>query len=361
MEPSVLAFLQVFQPLGWIFIGLLAANVALFALLVALREQWAYLRRRRERVRDRLRPVFERLASGADPEGAVDELRPLLAGLDAQERAAAAWILRDGSRGADEATRARLRERLAEYGAVAIAERGTRRRMPWRRALACEVLGSSAGESSVGVLVGCLEDPRSEVRMAAARALGELGSPTAASVLSSLYLERRAVPTGVAYDTLRALGPAGAAAFERGLESPDPTVRVTSCFGVAAQPGARPEALVGLLAGDENIRVRTAAAKALGVLAGSTPPRALVEAVEDRDVRVRREAVAALASYDEPRVVDPLAEATGDGDRETALRAAESLLALAARPRAGPAARAALASAAAWSVDYARTVAELRT
>jgi HEAT repeat protein len=169
---------------------------------------------------------------------------------------------------------------------------------------------------------------------------------------------------GVAYDALRGLGPAGAEAFHRGLRAQDPTVRVASCFGVAALGAERGDStaahtLAGLLEGDDSVRVRTAAAKALGVLAGTTPPRVLVGAAHDPEVRVRREAVAALGHFDEAASVETLVDSTGDPDREVALRSAEALLTLRARPRAGAEARAAVASSSSWSVEYALAVSEL--
>ena len=355
---------DVFAPLGWIFLVLLAVNAVLFILLVLLREKWVLYRRRRERVRSRLTPSVERVVSGSDPEGLTEELRPLVAGLSDADRPVAAWLLRDLTRDADEATRTRVRRVVEETGAVKLAERSTRRRTPWRRALACETLGAIGAERSVPVLEQRLRDRRSEVRMAAARSLGEIGSPAAASALAAIFLDRKAVPTGVAYDALRGLGPAGADAFHRGLRSHDPTVRVASCFGVAALAAERDDpdatdALARLLAGDDNVRVRTAAAKALGVVGGTAPPQALVAAVRDPEVRVRREVVATLGHFDEAASVETLVEAAGHGDREVALRSAEALLALRARPQAGAEARAALASSSAWSVEYALTISEL--
>ena len=354
---------DVFAPLGWIFVVLLGVNAVLFFVLVFLREKWVFFRRRRERVRARLTPVVERLVSGADPDAIAEELRPLVAGLGRKDRPVAAWVLRDLTRDTDEATRARIRDVLEETGATDLAERSTRRWTPWRRALACEILGAIGAERSVPVLEARLQDGRSEVRMAAVRSLGAIGSPTAAAALTEIFLGRRAVPIGVAYDALRGLGPEGAEAFRRGLGAQDPTVRVASCFGVAAlaaeqgDPDAA-DSLARLLEGDDNLRVRTAAAKALGVLGGATPPRALVDAVHDPEVRVRREAVTALGRFDEPDSVGTLAELARDPDREVALRAAESLLALRTRPRAGGEAQAAVASASTWSVEYAQTISE---
>jgi HEAT repeat protein len=357
---------DVFEPLGWVFLALLAVNLLLFLLLVFLREKWTFYRRRRERIRGRLLPAAERLVSGDDPNGIIEDLRLQLAGLRSNDRPVAAWLLRDLTGTADEATRARIRRVVEELGAVELAERSTRRWTPWRRALACEILGAIGGEQSVPVLEARLGDRRSEVHTAAARSLGAIGSPAAAPALARIFLERRAVPTGVAYDALRGLGPAGADAFHEGLRAQDPTVRVASCFGLAALAAEHGDAtaadmLARVLAGDDNVRVRTAAAKALGGLGGATPARVLVDAVDDPEVRVRREAVTALGHFDEPASVKTLVESVGDRDREVALRSAESLLTLRARPRTGAEARDAVASSSSWSVEYARTISELAT
>jgi HEAT repeat protein len=355
---------DLFEPFGWIFLVLLALNALLFVLLVVLREQWSFLMRRRRRIGARLAPFIEQLGSEGDPERVAEELQSVVESLGRQERPVAAWLLRDLIRAADDETRLRVQRVLWESEAVELAERGTRRWMPWRRALACETLGAMGAERSVPVLLERIDDPRGEVRTAAARALGAIGSPAAAPALTAIFLERRSVPTGVVYDALRALGPRGGDAFRRGLESPDPTVRVASCFGTAARAAEEDgagavDALTGVLARDENVRVRTASAKALCAVGGGSPPDALVVAADDSEVRVRREAVGALGSFDAPLSAEVVAEATRDRDRETALRAAESLLALSHGAGAGPSARAELASASVWSVDYARTISEL--
>ena len=117
--------------------------------------------------------------------------------------------------------------------------------------------------------------------------------------------------------------------------------------------------LTRVIESDDNVRVRTAATRALGLIGGATPPHALVQAARDPELRVRREAVAALGGFDDPESVDVLAESLGDPDREIALRSATALLALADRPHGGVAARAALDGSRAWSVDYVRTIEEL--
>ena len=100
--------------------------------------------------------MIGRLLDGEDPERAAEELRSLIAGLGRQSRPVAAWLVLDGLREADEATDAPCARCLRECGAVEFAERATRGRMPWRRALACEFLGTIGTEHSVDVLVsGC--------------------------------------------------------------------------------------------------------------------------------------------------------------------------------------------------------------
>lgn len=349
---------DVFAPLGWIFVVLLGANLVLYLVLIGLREHWVLFERRRETLRKRLAPVIERLVEGQDREDTIAELARIVAGLGHSGRPVAAWLLRDLTREADEQTRRRIRQVLDECGAIDAAEAGTRRWMPWRRALACEILGTIGAERSVPVLIERLADNRSEVRIAAARALGTIGAPQAGSALTSAFLERTAVPTGVAYDALRALGSSAADAFSRGLDRADPTVRVASCFGLAATTGGEGAlaTLIRVMERDDNVRVRTAATHALGVIGGVAPPTQLLRAAHDAEVRVRREAVEALGSFDDDKSVQTLAECLDDRDREIALRSATSLFALRDQVRAGAAARTVLDSSHAWSVDYTRTI-----
>jgi HEAT repeat protein len=142
----------------------------------------------------------------------------------------------------------------------------------------------------------------------------------------------------------------------------DPIVRVSSCFGLSGITEEREictRRLAEVLAVDPDASVRTAAAAALGILGGDEAPASLLDATVDPEVHVRRSAVKALGAFDDPATSRALDDRTEDEDRETALRAAEALLALSHRPRAEVEARARLESSSAWAVQYARTVAEL--
>jgi HEAT repeat protein len=224
------------------------------------------------------------------------------------------------------------------------------------------MLGKIGSHRSVPPLLARLDDRRPEVRIAAVRALGEIGAKEAVPALSEAFLERRVAPTNIVNNALRRIGGEAAPAFERGVMSEDPIVRLSSCFGlsgIAGQHGAVTVRLSQVLASDSDARVRAAAAAALGIVGGGNAPPELVGAPADPDVHVRRAAVKALGTFDDPTTGNTLVTYSEDEDRETALRAAEALLTLADRPRAAPEARALLESSSAWAVEYARKVAEV--
>jgi HEAT repeat protein len=274
----------------------------------------------------------------------------------------AAVLVADRMEAASPAQREALRDALEEAGIVELGHRGTRRFSPWRRALACEMLGKIGSRRSVPVLLERLDDRRPEVRMAAVRALGDIGSADAVPRLSDAFLERRAAPTNVVNDALRRIGGDAEGAFERGIASQDSVVRTSSCFGLsrtARDRGAATRRLGEVLASDSNSSVRAAAAAALGIGGGDDAPAALLSATSDPEVHIRRAAVKALGRFDDPAGVEALEPRTEDEDRETAIRAAEALLALTRRPRAGPTAQARVESSSTWAVEYARIVAEV--
>jgi HEAT repeat protein len=342
-----------------------AAVVILIVMSIGISRhlEWIRVARHRERVQGELEPVFARFFESEDPIRLAEELRPAFLRMNAAERPVAAALVTDLMQQAPLAQRTQLRSALEESGIVELGERGTRRLSPWRRALACEMLGKIGSPRAVPVLLERLDDRRPEVRIAAVRALGDIGSAEAVPALGTAFLERRIAPTNVLNDALRRIGgESPGPTFERGVDSPDPIVRVSSCFGlagIASTHGAAVYRLAEVLASDSDARVRAASAASLGIAGGGRAPPALVAATTDPDDNVRRSAVKALGSFDDPTSAASLDARTEDDDREVAIRAAESLLALSRRPRAGPEARARLESSSAWAVEYAQTVAEV--
>jgi HEAT repeat protein len=357
--------LVVVAPLRLTF-WVLAVGTALIALLIAIgvarHLEGVRDDRRREHVRLELEPIFSRFLETEDREQLAGELRPAFLRMDAAHRPVAAVLVTDLMRHTSPSQKDQLRGALEHAGIVELGERGTRRLSPWRRALACEMLGKIGAHRSVPPLLARLDDRRPEVRIAAVRALGEIGSKEAVPALSEAFLERRVAPTNIVNNVLRRIGSEAAPAFEQGVTSQDPIVRLSSCFGlsgIAGQHGAATVRLSQVLASDSDTRVRAAAAAALGIVGGGNAPVELLNASADPEIHVRRAAVKALGSFDDPTTAKTLVACSEDEDRETAIRAAEALLTLASRPRAAPEARALLESSSAWAVEYARTVAEV--
>jgi HEAT repeat protein len=348
----------------WVVVVATAVVVFLLGVVVARHLEWARAARRRETVARELEPMFARFLETGDRVRLEEELRASLRLMDAAHRPVAAVQIIDLMHEAtSRAQTDAVRQALVESGIVELGEKGTRRRSPWRRALACELLGKIGAPRSVPALLARLEDRRPEVRAAAVRALGDVGSAEAVPALSDAFLSRRVAATNVVNDALRRIGGRDAATtFALGLGSSDPIIRLSSCFGLAAIVENRAAAvyrLAGVLESDSDATVRTGAAAALGIVGGDDAPASLVRATTDADVRVRRSAVKALGSFDDPETGATLEASAEDDDREVAIRAAEALLKLADRPRAASGAQARLETSSAWAIEYARTVAEV--
>jgi HEAT repeat protein len=179
--------LAVVAPLGltlWVLAVATAVTVVVIAIGVARHVAWFRAARRRERVRRECQPVFARFLGTYDPVHLGEELRPAFMRMDAAHRPVAAVLVTDLMRAASPAQAEQLRAALEESGIVELGERGTRRRSPWRRALACELLGAVGAQRSVPALLERLEDKRPEVRTAAVRALADIGSADALPALS---------------------------------------------------------------------------------------------------------------------------------------------------------------------------------
>lgn len=346
----------------WVLVIGTAVILVLMAIGVSQHLMRARAERRRDRVRGELEPVFSRFFATEDRARLAAELHPAFMRMDAAERPVAAVLVTNLVQAASWSQREHLRDALEQAGIVELGHRGTLRFSPWRRALACEMLGKIGAESSVPVLLERLTDRRPEVRMAAVLALGDIGSADAVPALSEAFLERRVAPTNVVNYALREIGGEAGPAFERGVASPDPIVRVSSCFGlsaIASMHGGAVWRLAEVLGSDSDASVRAAAAAGLGIAGGGKAPPALLHGTADQDVHVRRAAVKALGSFDDPTTPQTLEKRTEDEDREVAIRAAEALIALTRRPRAAAEARARLDDSMAWAVNYARKVAEV--
>jgi len=224
-------------------------------------------------------------------------------------------------------------ELALHLGLVARVHGRMRARRAWHRALACEVAGLLAHESSVPHLVARLEDRSRVARTQAVRALGACRLPQAAEPLERILIDGT-VPHGLVFDALIALGPAGVVVFRRALEDESPDVRRMACIGLGiadAEVGYvldAPLLLARHALRDRSPDVRAAALDALANAADDDTADVALQLIDHPAAVVRRSAARALAHAaveDEVRIA--LAARLDDPDRETAIRAAESLVA----------------------------------
>jgi HEAT repeat protein len=330
---------------------LFLANVALFLVVYARRLREVVRARRAARFERECEQMLDALTSGPrDP----DRLRARIRRFDELEGPIAATMLLERIAPAPAAERATVLEALRETGAIDRLLRSLRRRAPWRRALAARTLGQIGAAEAVPALTERLSDHSRYVREAAVRALGRIGDEGTLPPLADLFLNPGRAGAGIVYEALLAFGDASVPVFRDGLASAQESVRVTACFGIAAalEPeAARPE-LVRMLA-DPAGEVRAAACETLGRIPGATAPEALAQATRDQVPSVRRAAVSALGSYDDPRSLPFLVAALDDPERDVALRAGESLVRLGRLPAAGGRARAAIDETEAWPLETA--------
>lgn len=232
------------------------------------------------------------------------------------------WInMQDGLRGrAHEG----LNALAAQMDLPALARRYAARRSGGRRLLGLRTLGHLGRAEDWGQLVALLDDPRSQVSLAAARALLRVNAQRAAPLVLDQFLGRTDWPVPRLGTLLREAGAdaIGFALAERLLESLPaqqvrllPLARVTEAPGrgsviealltVATAPavlsatlqqvhGPATRARVELLCSHPDWQVRSYAALALGRLGDARERKLLISMLSDREWWVRYRAAQAL-------------------------------------------------------------------
>ena len=357
MEPAApLASTFAQQPWFWgatvLIAGLLLlANIGLFLVVFGRRLRERNRARRTARFEREFAEMLEEITSGSPDAG---RLRTRISRFNELERPIAATMLLEQLDPASASERAVIREALREAGAIDLLVSSLHRRAPWRRALAARTLGQVGADEAVPELVERLSDRSRYVREAAVRALGRIGDERALRPLTELFERPGRAGAGIVYEALLALGESSATVFREGLSSGEESVRVTSCFGVAAvlDPALARADLEPMLADPEG-GVRAAACETLGRIPGETVPAPLAQATHDPVPSVRRAAVSALGAYDDPDSLPFLLAALDDPERDVALRAGEALVRLGRLPAAGGRARAAMDETDAWPLETA--------
>jgi HEAT repeat protein len=210
-----------------------------------------------------------------------------------------------------------------------------------RRARAAALLGSLGTQDAWAPLCAALEDRSLAVRIAAARALGQVGVAGAARPLLGKLAGSRRVPSDIVAYALIQLGPGAQRDLVQAVGHEEPLVRAVA-VEILGRTGAvsAVQALVAALQGDRSEEVRIRAARAIGRLgtpAGVAPLLAITDAGEPTALRVA--AVAALGDLGAGTATPRLERLLHDPAYHVAHNAAGSLL------RLGPAGEAALTRA----------------
>jgi hypothetical protein len=282
--------------------------------------------RRRARVVEPLREVLIRLVTDSTGDHASLEHRSLMATPARTWRALEPTVL-ELLRKVRGESRQVLVALVVAKGTMERMRRQSRRPGAVRRAHAAELLGL-LGQADAGAdLVRLLDDRDPEVRLVAARALGELGDPSAADALLETLLRTRSVPLRVVARSLARLGPGAGPALVEGLGSSAPLVRAV-CSEICGVLGvtAAQTVLLDVIDRDPDDDVRIRAARALGRIGLPSALPALVRAT-DRSASPALRAVAARALGDlgGPGSVEFLEVLLGDADHRVSTNAGQSM------------------------------------
>ena len=170
------------------------------------------------------------------------------------------------------------------------------RRGGWfRRARGCEELGDLQVSDMVDEIAKCLTDPIVEVRLAAARALGAIGSLALLNTILGVLATPGRWGALDTYEILRSFGPAASKPVQQALEPiSQPKVRrmAAELLGLMHSVEAVPDLRLALK--DPDLELRTRSARALGRIGDPAAEPELIEGLKDPWWSVRAACAQAL-------------------------------------------------------------------
>ncbi len=211
------------------------------------------------------------------------------------------------------------------------------------RRRAVEKLGARGKASSIPDIEPLLNDPDWSVREGAARALGGIAEPAVvAPLLAALRaadelrdVEGAAAVRRAVVEALTRVGTGAVPTLLEAMHDRQPRLREAAIEALGGIGGAESmSALSGALS-DDRSNVRQAAAAALGRAGGNDAVAALTGALSHKDPGTRRAAAIALGSLPPEDAVGGLRMAAADRDRTVREAAIKSLVALASPAAVG--------------------------
>ncbi len=251
-----------------------------------------------------------------------------------------------------------IREFLISQGFSREAAEDLRSRSPWKRALAVQELGFLADDDYLYALVRRLDDRDEAVRIAAARALGNLRDAAATAHLLAARDGKRTVPYGPVSHSLLKIGPPGVPNLIDALGHPSFRVR-RMAIDVLGELGVSQidQELIRILRTDRDTLVRIRAAHAVGRIGTSEVLSQLYASLQAENADIRGSIIRAVARIGARGSLPVLRRALDDDDHATARAAARALIEMGDSGRAILRARAAsLGGGAAYAIEALDTL-----
>jgi hypothetical protein len=229
-------------------------------------------------------------------------------------------------RGAD---RAVLVDILRRRGTIDRACQQSRHWLSMRRALSAELLGSAGAIEGIPYVAKLLDDRTVQVRLAAVRALGRIGTKDAAAVLIAHVDEKNhGIPPQPVTMALLRIGVEAAEPLMAALDSERMNVRTMAAevLGVLGLiPATTP--LEHRLGVDPDVEVRVGAAHALGRLGMPSAVGPLIHSLQtERHAHVLAAVATALGQMSDPSSIPTLELALADAEPMVRIAAAQALI-----------------------------------
>jgi len=282
------------------------------------------LREMRERRGARIRRDLEpRILEYINGKG--ERLAALLPPPRGMERQVVEEVLLDNARFLKGKARARITAACEDLGYVRDRVRQLRNPRWWKRAEAAEKLGTMKSPRAAPDIIALMRDEVPEVRMRAARALGQLETRTSIKPLIEAFRDPNRWSALRIADILSGMGPGAADELMESFATLPIKARVAAvdCLGRARSHRAAPLLIKLLSDPDRDIRAR--AAHSLGLIGDPNFTPDLLRSLQDPAWPVRAMAAKALGKLGRPEAVAPLREALKDREWWVRINAAEGL------------------------------------
>ena len=300
--------------------GLGGVLTFLFLFIVANKAMRELRERRVAALRRELEPKILAYVNGQG-----ERLGPQLGASGRLERAVAEEILLDHARFLKGTARDRITAACEELGFVQNRLSQLRHARWWKRAEAAEKLGAMKSAKAAPELIALMHDEVADVRMRAARALGQLDTRTSIKpLIEALQDPSRWSALRVA-DILSGMGTEAADELVESFHTLPIKARAAAldCLGRARSLRA-PGLLIKLLA-DPDRDIRARAAHSLGLIGDPNFTPDLLKALADPEWPVRAMAAKALGKLARPQAVEALTQALKDKEWWVRINAAEGL------------------------------------